>query len=106
MQKKETIINLRFKSELSTEKVCKITEARKNLLRNTKGLVSLFCYTNEETNIIGGIYIFENMQLAHQYLGRFLIEGIGPKYQIIPMTLKIDVVNLIEEIKGVNLGQS
>ncbi len=103
MQHKKTIVNLKFKSNLPTEKVCEISKTRKTLLKNTKGLISLFCYTNEETNTVGGTYIFENIQLAHQYLSQFLTEGLGPKYGIIPMTLKIDIGCLKDEIQGDNV---
>jgi len=103
MENKKTIVNLRFKSNLPTDEVCKISTNRKEILKNTEGLISLFCYTNEETKTIGGTYIFENIQLAHQYLGKFLTEGIGPKYGIIPVTLKIDIGSLKGEIKGDNI---
>ncbi len=102
MQNEKTIVNLRFKSNLPTEKVCVISENRKQLLKNTEGLISLFCYTNEETKIIGGTYIFKNIQLAHQYLGQFLTEGLGLKYGIIPVTLKIEIGCLKDEIRGDN----
>jgi hypothetical protein len=88
---------------LPIDEVCKISTNRKQILKKTEGLISLFCYTNEETNIIGGTYIFENIQLAHQYLGQFLTQGIAPKYGIIPVTLKIDVASLKEEIQGDNI---
>ncbi|KAA1242707.1 YdhR family protein [Aquimarina sp. RZ0] len=100
MENKKTIVNLRFKSNLPADEVCEISTNRKQILKNTEGLISLFCYTNEETNIIGGTYIFENIQLAHQYLGQFLTQGIGPKYGIIPVTLKIDIGCLKDEIQG------
>ncbi len=106
MNTKRAIVNLKFKSSLSVEKINEVSKERKILLRNTKGLISVFCYTNEETKTIGGTFIFESIQLAHQYLGQFLTEGIGPKYGVIPMTLKIDIGNLREEIKGKNVQQS
>ncbi len=103
MENKKTIVNLRFKSNLPTDEVCEISTDRKQILKNTEGLISLFCYTNEETKTIG-TYIFENIQLAHQYLGQFLIQDIGPKYGIIPVTLKIDIGSLKDEINGSNVG--
>ncbi|SEL95447.1 hypothetical protein SAMN04487910_3703 [Aquimarina amphilecti] len=103
MQNEKAIINLRFKSNLTIEKVCEISNTRKNLLKNTKGLVSLFLYINEETNTIGGTYIFKNLQLARTYLKQFLTDGLGPKYGVIPMTLKIDVASLKDEIQGKNI---
>ncbi|TSE09154.1 hypothetical protein [Aquimarina algiphila] len=102
MQNEKVIINLRFKSILSTEEICKLSDDRKYLLKNTKGLISLFCYINEETNTIGGTYIFRNMELAQHYLGLFLTEGLGPKYGVIPKTLKIDIGCLKDEIHGRN----
>ncbi|PKV50209.1 putative monooxygenase ydhR [Aquimarina sp. MAR_2010_214] len=102
MQDKKAIVNLRCKSNLPTEEICKLLDRRKHLLKNTKGLISLFCYINEETNTIGGTYIFKNMKLAQQYLEQFLTEGFGPKYGIIPMTLKIDIGCLKDEIQGGN----
>ncbi|KZS38886.1 hypothetical protein AWE51_15000 [Aquimarina aggregata] len=98
MENSKAIVNLKFKSDLSTEELCEIAKRRKSILQNVKGLITLFCYTNEETNTIGGTYIFENLQLAHQYLGEFLTKGVGPEYGVIPMTLKIDVGCLKDEI--------
>ncbi|WP_378175526.1 hypothetical protein [Aquimarina sp. SS2-1] len=100
MQTKKAIVNLKFKSNLSLEELSKVSRERKQILKNTKGLISLFLYTNDETKTVGGTFIFENIELAHQYLGKFMTEGLGPKYGVIPMTLKIDVGCIKGQIDG------
>ncbi|MBP2830738.1 hypothetical protein J8281_00945 [Aquimarina sp. U1-2] len=104
MNTQKAIVNLKFKSNLSIDRLNEISEDRKDVLKSTKGLISVFCYTNEETKTIGGTFIFESIQLAHQYLGQFLTNGLGPKYGILPMTLKIDVGCLKEIVKGTNFN--
>ena len=94
------IVNLKFKSNLSKEEINKITEIRKEELENTEGLVSLICHYNEETHTIGGTYIFKNILYARTYLEDFLTNGIGPKYGVIPTTLKIDIGTIKNEIVG------
>ncbi len=103
MQNEKAIVNLRFKSNLPTEKVCEISKDRKKTLKKTKGLVSLFYYANEETSTVGGTYIFKSIELAHQYLAQFLTDGVGPRYGVIPKTLKIDISSLKDEIQGDNI---
>ncbi|MBQ0733381.1 hypothetical protein [Aquimarina celericrescens] len=106
MSDQKAIVNLKFKSNLPIESVNEVSKEIKNVLINIKGLISVFCYTNEETKTIGGTFIFESIEFAHQYLGQFLTDGLGPKYGVIPMTLKIDVGNLQREIKGRNIRPS
>ncbi|MFD2565119.1 hypothetical protein [Aquimarina rubra] len=106
MNKKKAIVNLKFKSNLSIEDINKVSRERKEILKKTKGLISLFCYTNDETKIVGGTFIFENIELAHQYLGKFMTEGLGPRYGIIPMTLKIDIGSVEGEIIGGDFSSS
>ncbi|MGY3791882.1 hypothetical protein [uncultured Aquimarina sp.] len=101
-QKERTLVNLKFKTTLPIEELEKISTERKRILKKTKGLISFFCYTNDETKTIGGIFIFESLILANQYVGKFLTDGLGPKYGVIPMTLKIDIGSIKEEIIGEN----
>ncbi len=100
MLKKEerTIINLKFKSKLSKKELYEILKIDKEDLKRTKGLLSLICHYNEETQTIGGTYIFKNIICARAYLAAFLTDGIGPKYGVIPMTLKIDIGDIKDEI--------
>ncbi|MBQ4820560.1 hypothetical protein [Aquimarina sp. MMG016] len=102
MQRKKAIVHLKFKTRFSFDNVVKVTQERREILKNTKGLISLFCFSNDETKTIGGTMIFDNIELAHHYLGRFMTEGLGPKYGIIPMTLKIEVSTITDEIQGIN----
>ncbi len=100
----KAIINLKFKSNLSLSDLGKVSKEREQVLKNTEGLISLFCYTNDETKTVGGTFIFESTESAHQYLGKFMTEGVGPRYGVIPMSLKIDIGSLKGEINGVNLS--
>lgn len=103
MQNEKAVINLKFKSVLCDKDLKQVSAERKRILKKTEGLISLLCYTNDETKTIGGIFIFQNMRLANQYIGKFLTEGLGPRYGIIPKTLKIDVGYVKDEILGDNL---
>ncbi|MCX2764365.1 YdhR family protein [Aquimarina muelleri] len=94
MKEEKAIINLNFQSKLSIKELYVLIENRKKELIQTEGLISLFCHSNEITNTVGGIYIFQNTQSAEQYLKGFLIKGVGLRYGIIPKTLKIDISSL------------
>ncbi|MHA7056935.1 hypothetical protein ACWGOQ_0006925 [Aquimarina sp. M1] len=100
MNYKKAIVNLKFKSNLSMESIGEVSKEKNQMLKDTKGLICLFCYTNRETKTIGGTFIFRNIEFAQQYIGKFLTEGFGPRYGIIPMTLKIDIGTIEEEIIG------
>ncbi len=99
MQGERTIVHLKFQSTLSELELKNILDNRKEKLKNIRGLFSFYCHYNEETKTIGATYIFENIDLARIYIGRFMIEGLGPKYGVIPMTLKIDMAQIKREFQ-------
>ncbi len=102
MFKEKTIVNVQFKSTLSQEKLYDISTKNRDEMANIKGLIIKYYYINQETNIIGGTYFFENIALARDYLRYFFVKGIGLKYGIIPGTLKMEIGNVNFEIKGNN----
>lgn len=103
IQNEKAIVNLKFKTTLPLEDLEKVSSERKRILKKTRGLVSLHCYVNDETKTFGGIFMFEDIRFANQYLENFLTEGMGPKYGIIAKTLKIDIGAVKYKIDGENL---
>ncbi|SHJ10916.1 hypothetical protein [Aquimarina spongiae] len=99
MQGERTIVHLKFQSTLTELELKKIVENRKEKVREIKGLFSFYCHYNDETKTLGATYIFENIDLARAYIGNFMINGLGPKYGIIPMTLKIDMAQIKKEFQ-------
>ncbi len=102
MFKEKTIVNVQFKSSLSQERLQEISNQDLGKMANVNGLIYKYYYTNTETKIIGGTYIFENVRLAREYLKSFFVNGIGLKYGIIPDTLKMEVGIITLEVKGKN----
>ncbi|GAA4271970.1 hypothetical protein U6A24_10700 [Aquimarina gracilis] len=99
MRDEKTIIHLKFQSTLHESELYKIAEKRKEEFKKVRGLLSFIYHYNEETKTIGGTYIFENIIFARAFIGRFMIEGVGPRYGIIPMSLKIDIAQIKEELE-------
>ncbi len=101
-KKGKTIVNVRFKSTLSEDKLYEISTKNQNEIANVKGLIIKYYYINPETNTIGGTYLFENIDQARDYLRHFFLKGIGLQYGIIPDTLKMEIGNINLEITGNN----
>ncbi|WP_226294288.1 YdhR family protein [Aquimarina algicola] len=102
--KEKTLINIKFKSSLNAKEFNYVKKQRHKEIASIQGLVSLFCHYNEETEYIGGLFIFNDLQSAQNYLSDFLMIGLGLRYGIIANTLNIEISSLKEEIKGLNHG--
>ncbi|WP_299439983.1 YdhR family protein [uncultured Aquimarina sp.] len=102
MSEKKAIVNVQFKSNLSPQRLQKISSNHLDTMANVEGLIKKYYYINPETKTIGGTYLFDNMKLARDYLRYFLIKGIGLRYGIIPNTLKMETGIIQIEIDGRN----
>ncbi|WP_298546470.1 YdhR family protein [uncultured Aquimarina sp.] len=98
----KAIVNVQFKSNLSQQRLQKISSNYMDTLENVEGLIRKYYYINTETKTIGGTYLFDNIKLARNYIRHFLVRGIGPRYGIIPDTLKMQTGIIQMEIEGKN----
>ncbi len=94
----KAIVHLSFKINVPKEDVSAIFENRRKNLTRSNGLVSFFCYWEENTSTVGATYIFESRLKAEIYIRDFLIDGLGPKYNVIPQTLTIKTQEIVTEI--------
>ena len=98
MQK--TILNIQFKTSLCKEELIQVCEKDKELMSKTKGLFIKYYHINEEKNLVGSTYIFNNEDNARIYLSSFMLDGIGVRYGIIPESLKVNIGSVIMEVCG------
>lgn len=101
MPEKKILVSMKFKSLLAEDEVNSIVNYRDKQLQNTDGLISLLCHRNRDKNLVGGTFIFKNLELAQKYVDRFLLEGRAVKYKIVPDSLKIEIDEL-EDILDIN----
>ncbi|MHA7057769.1 YdhR family protein [Aquimarina sp. M1] len=102
MSIEKAILHVQFKSNLSTQRLQKISKSHIDMMANIEGLIKKYYYINTETKTIGGTYLFDDIQLARDYLRYFLMNGIGIRYGIIPDTLKMETGIVQIEIEGKN----
>ncbi len=100
MSNEKIIVNVQFKTSISQDKLTEISNQSLEEMAKIKGLIIKYYHINPETKIVGETYLFENLKLARDYLNNFFLQGIGPKYGIIPETLKMETGIVYMEVKG------
>lgn len=94
----KAIVNLSFKITVPKEEAIKVFEHRRKNFTKSNGFVSFFCCWEESTKMISATYIFESRAKAEAYVDTFLIDGLGPKYNIIPQSLTLKILDIFSEI--------
>lgn len=98
MQK--TIFNIQFKTLLCEDELMKIFEEGRQMIARTKGLCIKYYHINNEKNLVGSTYIFDDEDQARNYLNSFMMDGVGVRYGIVPESLQVDFVAIVMEACG------
>ena len=86
-----------FKSGLSTEEILKVSEGRAEQYRKVKGLVQKYYVQYEQSNHVGGVFVFDTDENLKAFRESELAKSTGEAYQFTepPSTRILDIVKTL-----------
>ena len=86
-----------FKSELPAEEILKKTESRAGQYLKVKGLVQKYYVQDEQTNRVGGIFVFDSEENLKAFRDSELAKSTGEAYKFTepPHTKILEIVKTL-----------
>ena len=95
MKSAEAILSVKFKSNLSPEKLLKACQDDLRAFRNVPGLIQKYYVAEEATDAISGFYIFQSRQARASFWNSDLAKSIANRYGVIPGTLRVEEYEML-----------
>jgi hypothetical protein len=104
MKSAEAVLFVKFKSNLTPEKLIRACQDDLETFRNVPGLLQKYYVAEEATDTISGFYIFQNRQARKSFWNSELAKSIAGRYGIIPGTLRVEEYEMVIVLNDVVLA--
>jgi len=104
MKNAEAVLSVKFKSNLSSEKLIKACKDDLRAFRNVPGLLQKYYVAEESTGAISGFYIFENTEARTSFWNSELAKSIAISYGVIPESLRVEEYEMVIVLNDVILA--
>ena len=95
MKTAEALLCVRFNSSYSLEELNEICLADREDFRSVPGLVQKYYVTEEYSDAISSIYMFESKSTRAAFSASDLAKGIPSKYRMIPDTIRVEYYDML-----------
>ena len=90
MKNAEAVLSVKFKSTHRYEDLMKVCREDLEVFRNVRGLIQKYYITEQLTEAICGIYVFEDRDSRASFWASDLAKSIPARYGIIPESLRVE----------------
>ena len=95
MKTAEALLCVRFNSSYSLEELNEICLADLENFRSVPGLVQKYYVTEEYSDSISNIYMFESKSTRAAFSASDLAKGIPSRYKMIPDTIRVEYYDML-----------
>ena len=104
MKSAEAVLSVKFKSNLSPDKLIKACQEDLEAFRNVPGLLQKYYVAEETTGAISGFYIFQNKKARTAFWNSDLAKNIVDSYGVIPESLRVEEYEMVIVLNDVVLA--
>ncbi len=98
MKNSKAVLSVRFKSTYGSEELLHLFEEHLEDFKNVPGLVQKYYVADENSETVGGIYVFENKEARTVFWDSKLAKGIPATYGVNMETLSVEELEVTIEM--------
>ncbi|MEO8772190.1 MAG: YdhR family protein [Ferruginibacter sp.] len=98
MENLKALLSVRFESTYGSEELSQLFHQRLEDFRNVPGLIQKYYAADENTGIVGGIYVFENKDARAAFWNSKLAQDIPATYGVKIETLRVEELDILIEL--------
>ncbi len=98
MKNEKAVLSVRFKSTYSSEELLNLFNEGLEDFKNVPGLLQKYYVADENSETVGGIYVFENKDAREAFWNSKLAKGIPATYGVKMETLSVEELEVTIEM--------
>lgn len=98
MKNSKAVLSVRFQSIYGSEKLLQLFHQRLEDFKNVPGLMQKYYVADEKSEVVGGIYVFENKDARAAFWDSALAKAIPETYGVKMETLRVEELEVTIEM--------